>query len=618
MIGNEKTLQARLTRRTLVFGGGALAAFGTLAGRLYYLQITQEAEYAALSDDNRFRYHISVPSRGRILDRFGDALAINRQDYRVVIIPEAVKNIDITLEAIGETISLLPNTKERIKRDIRNNARFIPVLVKDHLTWNDFATLNFRSHELPGVITQVGEGRAYPHMGVFSHVLGFVGRAGPDDMDGVNDRLFRQPTFRIGKTGVEAVADETLRGNSGRLKVEVNAVGRVVREWPEQSERARSGQDVSLTLDAGLQRHAADLFEDDSGGAVVIDVLTGEIRTLLSMPTFDGNLFVSGLTQADMERMNTDEKRPQFNKVIGGGYPPASTFKMVVLLAALEAGIIDPQERVICRGKVPLGNRVFHCYLRRGHGPMNMRDSLKHSCDVYYYELVQKLGIDAIRTMALRLGLGQRYKLGIPGQTAGLIPDDAWKQARLGDGWRTGDTLNAGIGQGFVLATPLQLAVMTARMANGADAIMPHLLVGDNLTPPTSMGVNPEHLEFIREAMWSVCNEPGGTAYNPAGLEVDDVQMAGKTGTGQVKRITTQERLEGVRRNEDLPWRFRDHSIFVGFAPYIKPRFAVSVIVEHGGSGAKRAASISRALLKQAISTDNKGLNQQASVDVEL
>jgi len=335
------------------------------------------------------------------------------------------------------------------------------------------------------------------------------------------------------------------------------------------------------------------------------------------MPSFDANLFVSGLTQNDMDRLNKDPKRPQYNKAVAGGYAPASTFKMAVMLAALESGLINPNETFTCLGKVALGNRNFHCWKRRGHGKMDMRDALKNSCDSYFYEISQIIGIEAIAGVARRLGLGQYYDVSIGSGISGIIPDDAWKRKNRGSGWRTGDTLNASIGQGYVLATPLQLAVMTARIANSISAITPHLVISQNLPEFEYLDFNPAHLAFIRDAMWSVTSEVGGTAYRPYpfGTEpgLSQIKMAGKTGTAQVRGISEAERLSGIRRGERLPWRLRDHSIFVGYAPYDRPRFAIGTIVEHGGSGAKRAADISRAVLGEALRRD--GIRSSAVTD---
>ena len=613
---DAENAEATLNRRTAILGAGGAGLFGVLGLRLYNLQVTKAEDYIALSEDNRFNYNIVLPSRGQILDRHGEALAVNQPKYRIILIPERTPDIDETLSLVGKTFELTSKTKSRIKSDIKSNPKFIPITLKDNVEWDVFADLNMRMHELPGVVPEVAEGRAYLNNGIFVHTLGYIGRANERDISKDEDPLLRQPTFRIGKTGVEAAADKKLRGQAGRLKVEVNAVGRIVREWPNAEDEPTPGDDVYLTLDAQLQRFAAEQFEEDSGGISVIDCVTGELRTLLSMPSFDGNLFVNGLTQAEMDQMNNDPRRPQFNKVIGGGYPPASTFKMVVMLAALESKLINPYQQVFCMGKMRLGNRLFHCWKRRGHGMMNMRDALKNSCDTYFYDIAQKVGISKIAEVGKRLGLGQIYNIGIAGEQKGIVPEENWKREKLGAGWRMGDTLNASIGQGFVLTTPLQLSVMTARLANASQAIMPSLFIGETIPSFEELDFDPKHLSFVRDAMFSVCEEPGGTAYRVDSLGIGGVKMAGKTGTGQVRGISLSERASGVRHNKNVPWELRDHSIFVGFAPYENPRFAVGTIVEHGGSGAGRAANITRAVLSEALKRD--GLTPQTRTERQI
>ncbi len=603
---------AQMTRRTAMLGVGGLGVFGVLVGRFYQLQVARSENYLSLSEQNRFNYQTVLPSRGIVRDRYGEPLARNTLDYRVDIVAEQVDDLELTLGQLSDVFPLSEKELERIRKDIRRKPGFVPVTVSDHLEWDEFAALNMRVHALPGVIPTAGEGRAYSEDGIFSHTLGYVGKANDADIEGDDDPLLLQPAFRIGKTGVEQAADAQLRGAAGRLRVEVNARGRVVREWPDPQDAAQPGSDVWLTLDAPLQRFAAEQFEEDSGGLAVVDCMTGELRTLLSMPTFDANLFVSGLTQADMDALNGDEKRPQYNKVLSGGYPPASTYKMAVMLAALESGDIDPYRRVFCGGKTRVGNRDFHCWKRQGHGPMNMRDALKNSCDTYFYEIAQTIGIEAIARSARKLGLGQRYDLGVAGEKAGIVPDPEWKRTRMGAGWRMGDTMNASIGQGFVLATPLQLAVMAARLGNGRQALSPTLFAGVDREAPPALDIDPEHIAYVQDAMWSVCEEPGGTAYHANGLGIQGFDMAGKTGTAQVRGISRAERAAGVIKNEDLPWKYRDHSVFVGYAPYDRPRFAVGCVVEHGGSGSKRAASIVRAVLGEALKRD--GLTARAEV----
>ena len=611
MKGSDNNNMPSMNRRAALIGLGGLGVFSVLTSRLYYLQVVRAQDYKVLSDNNRFNFNTVIPERGRILDRNGTPLATNKQDFRVVIVAEHVKDIDMTLSQVSKVLPLSTPARARIKKDMKNRSGFIPVLVEEHLGWPTFSALNMRLPDLPGVVPIEGKGRSYPHGGVFAHVLGYVGKPSPEVMEVDDDQLLRQPTFRIGKTGVEQSYDKVMRGEAGQLKVEVNAFGRTVREWEADKQEAKPGDDVWLTLDSELQIYAAGLFGEESGGAAVIDVMTGELRTLLSMPTFDSNLFVSGLTNADMKRLNSDPRRPQFNKVVGGGYPPASTFKMTVMLAALENNIISLDETVRCTGKVTLGPREFHCWKRRGHGPMNMHDALKHSCDVYFYDLVLRMDINMVKDMASKLGYGQKFDLGIGGQNKGILPDPKWKLERRKDKWRTGDSLNASIGQGFVQATPLQLAVMAARLANGKQAILPSLVIGEKLPNHQNLGINPDHIAFVQNAMLSVCERPGGTAYRPNSLGIPGALLAGKTGTGQVRGISAAERRAGVIKNNKLEWKYRDHSMFVGFAPYDEPRFAAAVLVEHGGSGAGLAATYCRKILKKALERDGMASTEQ-------
>jgi len=613
-IANMTNRANMISRRTAMLGFGGLSVFSILASRLYYLQVIRAEDYKVLSDKNRFNFNTVMPERGQILDRYGVQLATNKQDFRLVLVPERVNNIDAALARISRLLPLSAPKRKRIKSDIKKKAKFIPVLIDEHIDWHVFPRLNINLPDLPGVIPVEGQERHYPHNGTFAHVLGYVGKPSPSALKLDKDTLLRQPTFRMGKTGIEQSHDKALRGRAGLKKVEVNAVGRTVREWDDDKIPAVSGDDVWLTLDSELQTYTASLFGEESGGAAVIDVSTGELRTLLSMPTFDGNLFVMGLTNKQFKELDSDPRRPQFNKVIGGGYPPASTFKMSVMLAALEHKVIAPEDKIFCTGKVHLGNRDFHCWKRRGHGLMNMHNALKQSCDVYFYEIIQRLGMDKVKPFAEKLGLGQAYQLGLGGQTKGVVPDPKWKMDKLGTSWRTGDALNAAIGQGFVLSTPLQLAVMAARIANGENAVSPFIVVGDETPKPQPLDINPEHLRFVQEAMHAVTEVPGGTAYKPGGLGIPGVEMAGKTGTGQVRGISAAERLTGVLKNRVLPWKLRDHSIFVGYAPYDNPRFAACILVEHGGSGARLAAGICRKVLGRALERDgiNGGIDQVA------
>ena len=603
-------LDAALNRRTLLVGAGVLGTFGVLASRLYYLQVVRAEDYASASEDNRFNFRITVPNRGRIRDRHGEVLADNQLDYSVVIVPEAAESVESALDQIGEVIDLSAKTRDRVLRTARRQPRFVPILVDDHLSWEDFSALNLRLPDMPGVAPEVSQGRAYPTDGIFAHVLGYVGRPSPRDVEASDDPLLRQPTMWIGKTGVEASQDLSLRGEAGRLKVEVNSAGRLVREWPEPDSMPVAGRDTYLTLDAGLQRFAAERFGEEAGGLCLMDVETGELRALLSMPTFDANKFVGGITQKELDALNNDERRPQYNKSVAGGYPPASTFKMVVMAGALESQKINPAQSVFCGGSVRLGRRIFHCWKRGGHGHLNMRGALQQSCDTYFYTIIQQLGMEAVADAGFELGLGQSYDIGVGGQSEGILPTPAWKQSRRGQPWTTGDSLNASIGQGFVLANPLHLAVMAARIANGRRRVMPSLTISEQLPEFDPIGISPRTLSYIQDAMYSVTSIPGGTAYraDPFGLRDANgpIKMAGKTGTAQVRGISLAERRSGAYK--ELPWKYRDHKLFVGYAPYDQPRYACAAIVEHGGDSPRSAANLVRETLGEALRRDGYGV----------
>ena len=605
-------LDGALTRRTVLVGAGVLGTFGVLGARLYQLQVLEAESYTAASEDNRFNFRITVPPRGRIRDRHGEVLADNRLDYSVVIVPEEARSPEDALDRIAQVMEVSDATRERVLKTARSQPKFVPILVDDYLSWEDFSALNLRLPDMPGVLPQVSQGRAYPVDGIFSHVLGYVGRPGPRDVEASDDPLLRQPTFWIGKTGIEASQDLDLRGEAGSLRVEVNSAGRLVREWPDASSAPTPGRDTYLTIDAELQRFAAEQFGEEAGGLAVMDVETGELRVLLSMPTFDANKFVSGISQAELDRLNGDERRPQYNKSVAGGYPPASTFKMVMMMAALESRLINPYRTVYCPGHLRLGRRTFHCWKRGGHGNVNMKDALAQSCDVYFYDTVQRLGpefgMEWVQRVGRELGFGQSYDIGVGGQSEGILPTPDWKRSRRNQPWTMGDSLNASIGQGFVLANPLHLAVMTARIANGRRKVMPSLAIGDSLTEFAPLELEPRNIAFVQDAMHAVTAVPGGTAYraDPFGLGTD-IQLAGKTGTGQVRGISLADRRAGTYKNSELPWKYRDHALFVGYAPYSKPRYACAAIVEHGESGSRTAAPLVRSVLGEALRRDGYG-----------
>ena len=588
----ESAREQMFTRRAFVLGGGMAAAGIALAGRMTWLSVFQSEKYATLSEGNRVQNRLIPPRRGWIIDRAGKPLALNQPDYSLALIPEQVGDLEATLTALTRLLPITEEDLDRIRKQFASQPKYMPVEVKGGIAWPQFAELNLRLPDLPGIMPVRGFSRIYPEGERFAHLLGYVGTASAEQFKESRDPLLIFPGFKVGKDGIEKKADLSLRGKPGANRVEVNARGRVVRELDTRSDTP--GANLRLTIDRDLQSYAARRLGDDSASVIVMDCQTGDVLCMLSMPAYDPNIFSSRIPHALWEELQVSDHHPLINKSVQGLYPPGSTFKVVTTLAILEAGI-SPEDGCNCNGRYRLGNNTWHCWSRRGHGHVSMLSGLYKSCDVYFYTFGRAIGVDPIAEMARRCGLGQKFDLPIPAQSAGIVPDEAWKMKRYDRPWNTGETLNAAIGQGYMIANPLQLAVMAARVASGR-AVVPRLLADAPYTPAPSLGIPEEHLALVRQGMIDVVNAGGGTARG-ARFRVEGVSMAGKTGTAQVRRITAAERRRGVRSNASLPWKFRDHALFVAFAPTDAPRYAVSVIVEHGSSGAKTAAPIARDVL---------------------
>ncbi|MEM7022405.1 MAG: penicillin-binding protein 2 [Pseudomonadota bacterium] len=594
------------SRRAVLLGGAQLGVFGVLAGRLYYLQVVSAEQYALLADENRINHRLLAPERGVLLDRNGVQLARNRPTYRVLLIPEQTQDIAATLDAVGRLISLPLERAAEVVAEAQRRRAFVPITIRDDLAWSEVSRIAVHAPDLPGVALDSGLLRDYPMEEVTAHVLGYVGPVSERELNG--DPVLELPEFRIGKNGIEKAYEELLRGRAGLSRYEVNALGREIKELYKQE--GKPGTDLRLTLDLELQRYVhARLAGEPSASAVVLDVHTGEVLALASVPAFAPTAFGNGLTRESWRALTTDPRSPLMNKAIAGQYPPGSTFKMIVALAALEAGLITPDLSVTCHGSMRLGRHTFHCWKRWGHGDLNLTEAIAQSCDVYFYEIAGRVGVDAIASMARRFGLGTRLGIDLPGERAGLVPDKAWKRAALDARWHKGETLVVGIGQGFLQATPLQLAVMTARLATG-HAVLPTMVRDEaarsaqaNSNRAQPIGVSSASLNLVRQGMFDVVNGETGTA-RAHQLGMADLRMAGKTGTSQVRRISRSERLTGVRKNEEKPWEERDHALFVAFAPYREPRYALAVVVEHGGSGSKAAAPIARDIMAKTIELD--------------
>ena len=583
----DKSRYATFTRRSLGLGGGMTLVFAILSGRLYQLQIRDGEQYKAEAEDNRVSERLIAPPRGRILDRFGVELANNRRNYRVMIVAEQAKDgVAAALDTLSKVIQISEPQKKRIAQMIAENKKFVPVPVAENLTWEEFSRVNLHLPYLRGVQPDVGETRDYPYALEMVHLLGYVAAVSPEDLKGDDDPLLTQPAFRIGKRGIEKTFDREVRGEAGASRVEVNAYGRVIRELGHQD--GVPGQDVWLTIDAEVQKYTAQRLGTESAACIVTDVMTGDIIAMVSTPGYDPNLFNVGITPDQWKGLTQHDHKPLLDKTISGVYPPGSTFKTVVATAAIEAGLATPDYRVSCSGGMRLGNHTFHCWQHRGHGSLDLEGGLKNSCDVFFYETARRLGIDKIQEAALKLGLGAPTGVELPGEKSGLIPSRDWKMKRYKVAWQQGDSVSAGIGQGYVTTTPMQLALQVSRIASGLN-VSPRLvhMVGNQMKQrptPAPLDIPAEAFTRVRNGMIRGTNEPGGTSYafriNEPGFE-----MAGKTGTAQVRAYTEGQNGGAITKNSDLNWKLRDHGLFIAFAPIGNPRYACACIVEHGSDG---------------------------------
>ncbi len=594
----------RITRRGLILGGAQAAMMGVLALRMRYMQVDQADEFRLLAEENRVNIRLIPPARGEIFDRNGRIIARNEQTYRIVIVREDAGDVDSVIQRLSGLVELDEDELNKALTEMRRSAPFLPVTLADRVDWEDVSRVAVNGPALPGITPEVGFSRVYPLGADFAHVVGYVGPVSDYDLSRIDDpdQLLSIPRFQIGKVGVEAKLEDNLRGKAGARRVEVNATGRVMRELSRRE--GVSGANLQLTIDHLLQNYVQARLGDQSASAVVMDCDSGDILAIGSSPTFDPNLFVRGISVADYAALTENTFRPLAAKAVQGAYPPGSTFKMVTALAGLEAGVITPDDTSWCPGYLEVAERRFHCWKGAGHGHMDLEGALRESCDVYFYELALEVGIERMSAMAQRLGIGVRHDIPMSAVAQGLAPTKAWKQNVRGEEWLIGDSVNAAIGQGYVLASPLQLAVMTARIATGRS-VSPRLVKSvDTVEQPLrggdSLGLNENHLRQVRKAMYQVSNNRRGTAYSNR-IIADDVRMAGKTGTSQVRNITTAERARGVTRNDQLPWNRRDHALFVDFAPYDNPKVAVAVVVEHGGGGSTTAAPIARDITLQAL-----------------
>ena len=598
------------TRRALLIGGAQLAGLGWLGSRLYQVQVEEGARYSTLAEANRISSRLIAPPRGRLLDRFGTVIAGNRQNWRALLIAEQAADASASVEAFARYIPLTDSERNRIERELRRHRRFIPVVLREFLSWEEMARIEVNAPELPGVLVDVGTTRQYPFGPQMAHIIGYV--APPNETDVARDTMLALPGMRVGRGGMERTHDEVLRGRAGAVQLEVNAVGRVIRELDRQE--GTQGRDVTLTIDAELQASVLGRLGDESASAVVLDARNGEVLAMATNPSFDPSLFNSGVSQAQWVEWTNNRRAPLINKAASGLYAPGSTFKMVVALAGLEAKAVTVNDRVNCPGYLDFGDRRYHCWSKGGHGNMDLRGALKNSCDVYFYEVARRTGIDKIAAMSGRFGLGTKLAVDLPGTRQGFVPTRAWR-ASQGKAWNIGDTIVCGIGQGYIQLSPLALATMTARLATGR-AVEPHLTraiggmagAGARAEDWPLLGLPERLLSQVRDGMWAVVNEQQGTA-TVAKLEIPGVQMSGKTGSVQVRNVTREQREKGYK-SENLPWELRPHALFVGFAPHDAPRYALALVVEHGNAGSAAAAPIARDIMQDVLRRDPARRNE--------
>ncbi|MSP00310.1 MAG: penicillin-binding protein 2 [Acetobacteraceae bacterium] len=593
---------AVFTRRVLLAGGVQTLLLGGLAARLRQVQVEEGSRYTTMAEDNRVTARMMAPQRGRILDRFGHVLAGSLINWRALLVTEQTANFRRTLDNLSTIVPLTDAERARIDRDVRHGKSYIPVLIKEYLSREAMTKIEVNAPDLPGILVDGGTSRTYNYPYELAHILGYVAPPSESDMNG--DALMALPGVKVGRSGVEKFHDLTLRGRPGVVHLEVNAVGRVIRELDRTD--GVNGDDVSLTFDLSLQQAIQKRLGDEAASAVVLDCRNGEVMAMVSNPSYDPTLFSTGVSQAQWRDWTKDRRTPLINKATSGLYAPGSTFKMAVALAGLDAKTIGYHDRLSCPGHLDLGGSRFHCWAKGGHGALDLKNALKYSCDVYFYQVALRTGIDRISAMSHRLGLGIELDIDIPGQRVGQVPTKDWRISK-GHPWQLGDTVVSGIGQGYVVNTPLQLAVYAARIASGR-AVQPHFTrrIAGVLQPGyqpedwPDLGVPEPMLQAVRGGMFAVVNE-GGTA--PRARLAGNVHMAGKTGSSQVRRVSRKQRESGYD-SKSLPWEFRPHALFVAYAPYEQPRYALSVVVEHGNAGAATAAPMAKDIMTEVLRRD--------------
>ena len=627
--GSNTVIKSKLiSRRMFILSAAKAIVFFGVFGRLVSLQINESKKYKTLSDKNRFREWKLAPQRGLITDYFGQEIASNEKVYQLHITPENTDNIEKLFFRLKSIIGLTERKIIFLKKKIAKQKPWEPIIVSENLTWSEFSRVNLFLHELQGVEPIISVARVYPEQSV-SHVVGYVSQLSKKDLQ--NKKYLRDMAITgisVGKTGLENKLDQDIIGQVGFQRYEVNAFGKRIRQI--QVETGKSGKNFRTTLDLEVQNFAAETIKDKAASVCVMDIYNGDIIAMVSTPGYNANSFVHGIEKKYWNELISNPLKPLNNKSISGLYPPGSTIKTIVALSALENDIISPNMNVECKGVIELYGEKFHCWKKKGHGMMNLKSAIKRSCDVYFYEVARKLGVDRISDTSKKFGLGKKVLEDFIEERSGVVPNTRWKKKFIGKNWYLGETLHSGIGQGYFQSTPLQLCLMTAQLANGGFEIQPRLIFDKksnnlknyldykNSNPDSSLPIdilasdfnlkplfrNQENINFIKDAMFSSTNEPGGTSY---GSRIDNkkFRFAGKTGSSQVKRFTEAQREAEVKQ-KDLKYEDRDHALFIAFAPYDSPKYAISVVVEHGGSGSKAAAPVAKEVIKKVLERDQK------------
>ena len=620
--GNTVIKSKLISRRMFILTSAKVIVVVGVLGRLISLQINESNKYKTLSDKNRYREWKLAPERGVIKDYFDQEIASNSQVYQIHLIPENAQNIEETFFRLKSILNISDKKIFLLKKKISKQKPWDPVIVSDNLTWSEFSRVNLFLHDLQGIEPIVSVARVYKDNSS-AHALGYVSQISAKDLK--NKKYLKDiavPGIAVGKTGLEKKLDEKMIGKVGFQRYEVNAYGKRIQQI--QVDQGQAGESFKTTLDLEIQKYTTEIIKNKAAAVCVMDIYNGDIISMVSSPSYDPNVFVHGVDRKYWNELLSNDKKPLTNKVLSGLYPPGSTIKTLVALSALENGISKPLNRVKCTGKIELFGEKFHCWKKKGHGVMNMRTAIQRSCDVYFYEIARKLGVDRLSATAKKFGLGKKVLDGFSEERSGVVPNTAWKKKFIGQNWYLGETLHSGIGQGYFQSTPIQLCLMTAQIANGGFEIKPRIIFDKkknnlenflnfkktkpNLAVPenllTNFGLKPlfknqENINFVKDAMFASSNEPGGTSYRSR-LEDERYTFAGKTGSSQIKRFTEEQREAEVKQ-EDIEYKSRDHALFVAFAPYKDPKYAISVVVEHGGSGSSSAAPVAKKVIKKVL-----------------